>query len=144
MNALGLRSWCLHLLVIPALCGALIFSGCNILNEGDPQTAHVVIGGADGHPILLVTTTDFDVVSSEGGEARELYVFSADTTAVASPFERQYSMGTRTRFYLVASSDSISAAPVTVKVFLDGELRYSRSTHFGADRLEFLFVARSD
>lgn len=143
MNASCLKSAYPLLVGSLALCGAVTISSCNILSDGDPQTARVVIEGAEGHPIRLVTTTDFDVISSEGGDARELFVFSADTTSVASPFDHQYSMDARTRFYLIVSSDSTSVAPVTVKVFLDGDLRYTRSTRFEGEELEFLFVARS-
>jgi len=129
-------------LLLALACGALPIWGCDILGSGDPESARVVIDGAAGHTIRLVTTTDFDVVSSSDGEDREVYVLSADTADVASPYDRSFTLGPRTRFYVVLTSETTPAEIVTVRVFIDGDERYNRSTLFGEEVLEFLYVAR--
>lgn len=129
-------------LLLALACGALPIWGCDILSSGDPERARVTIDGAPGHTVRLVTTTDFDVVSSTDGEQRDVYVLSADTADVASPYDRSFGLGPRTRFYVLITSETIPAQTVTVRVFLDGDRRYSRSTLFGEEVLEFLYVAR--
>lgn len=115
---------------------------CGILDEDAPDTARLVIEGPAGHPLRLVTTSDFDVVASPGGDSPEVSVISADTAAVTAPFDRSYSLGPRTRIYVIVGSDSTAASPVRVRTFIDGEIRFDRSSRFvdGAE-LEFVFAA---
>ena len=119
-----------------------LLPACGILDEGTPKTARVVITGPAGHPLRLVTTSDFDAVSSADGDSREVTVFSADTAAVSVPFDRTYGLGPRTRIYVVVGSDSTAAAAVRVQVFIDNEIRFERSTRF-ADREDLVFVFAS-
>jgi hypothetical protein len=129
-------------LVAFLLTGTWLFGGCGILDEGDPTSARVVIEGGEGHPIQLVTTHYFLITTDQDGENREIYVTSADTSAVTSPFDRKYDLGPRKRFYATVSSAEIAPTPVSVKVYVDGDLRFNRSTFFGEEVLEFVFSVR--
>jgi hypothetical protein len=131
------------LLAVLLPCGVLTAPGCGILDQGEPERARVVAEGANGHPLQVVTTSDFDVVSDERGESREVFIFSADTADVTTPFDREYPLGSRTRIYVTFLSDSTASTPVTLRVFLDGDLRYDRSTRFEGEGLEFLYAASS-
>jgi len=120
----------------------LALPACGIFDDGPPETARVVIDGPTGHPVSVVTSSDFDAVTSADGDSREISVFSADTTAASVPFDRSYDLGPRTRIYLIVGSDSTSALPVRVRVSIDGEPRYDRSTYFaGGAELEFVFAS---
>lgn len=124
--------------------GILVSGACNIFTDDEPQHARVEIEGAAGHPLEVVTSSDFDVVADQGGENRETVVFAADTAEVTSPFARVYGLGSRKRFHLVVSSDSIVSAAdaVTVRVYIDGDRRYARTTYFDDEDIEFTYAFR--
>jgi len=127
--------------LIPFLV-VLVLPACGIFDKGPPETARVLIDGPAGHPVSVVTSSDFDAVTSADGDSREISVFSADTAAASVPFDRSYDLGPRTRIYLVVGSDSTAALPVRVRVSIDGEMRYDRSTHFtSGEELEFVFAS---
>ena len=127
--------------LLPLTVVALL-PACGILDEGAPETARVLIAGPAGHPLRLVTSSDFDAVSSADGDSREVTVFSADTAAASVPFDRTYGLGPRTRIYVIVGSDSTAAASVRVQVFIDTEIRFDRSTRF-ADGEDLVFVFAS-
>lgn len=122
--------------------GLWMTSGCGILDEGDPETVRVAISGADGHPIELVTTSDFDVIAGQSGDDREVVLYSADTMAVTSPFSQRYELGPRMRFYAIVTSDQAPTEEVLVKIWVEDDLRYNRETVFGDEVLEFLYTFR--
>ncbi len=125
-------------IALVAACPLLI--GCSELFEpSEPEAARVVIEGASGHALELITTSDFDVVRSMDGETREIYVFSADTADVVSPVDRTYRLVPRTRFYMIVSSEMVPDEPVTVRVYIDHEERYRRVTSFGDEVVEFVY-----
>jgi hypothetical protein len=129
---------------LPTLLGLLIvaaFHGCDILGEGAPESARLVMEGSTGHPLQLVTTSDFDVVTRPDGDTRDVTVFSADTTRVAPPFDRRYSLGPRTRIFVLVSSETPSPAPIRVRIYIDDKLRLDRSTRFEGETVEFVFAA---
>jgi len=128
--------------ILLSLLVLLALPACGILDKGPPETAQVVIDGPSGHPISVVTSSDFDAVTSADGDSREISVFSADTSAAALPFDHFYDLGPRTRIYVVVRSDSTATSPVRVRVSIDGDLRYDRSTRFaGGAELEFVFAS---
>lgn len=124
------------------LTGTWLLWGCGILDEGDPEKAQVVIEGGDGHPIQLVTTDDFVITLNQDGENREVFVYSADTTAITSPFDQTYDLGPKKRFYATFSSAQIAPEPISVKVYVGGDLRFDRSTIFEEEVLKFVFSLR--
>lgn len=116
--------------------------GCGVFDPEDPETARVVIEGAVGHAIQLVTTNDFDITTSNDGEDQDIHIHSADTSAVTSPFDQGYGLGSRIRFYVSASSADTPTELVTVKIYIDDDLRYNRVTAFGEEVLEFAYSLR--
>lgn len=124
------------------LAGSWLVLGCGILDEGDPTSARVVIEGEDGHPIQLVTTHDFLITVDQDGENREIFINSADTSAITSPFEKRYDLGPSKRFYATFSSAQVAPSPVSVRVYVGGDLRLDRLTVFDEEVLEFLFSVR--
>lgn len=130
------------LLVSLLLAGAWIVAGCGILDEGEPERVRVRIDGAEGHPIQLVITDDFDVLLSEEGENRDVFLYSADTSSVTAPFDRSFDLGPNRRFYSTFSSDQVASELVSVKVWVEDDLRYDRQTVFQDEVLEFLYTLR--
>lgn len=139
---MNLPAWTRGRIPLALLPLVVLLPACGILDEGVPETARVVLAGPAGHPLRLVTSSNFDAVTSADGDSREVTVFSADTTAVTVPYERTYGLGPRTRIYVVVGSDSTAAAAVRVQVFIDNEIRFERSTRF-ADREDLVFVFAS-
>ena len=124
------------------LAGSWLVLGCGILDEGDPTSARVVIGGEEGHPIQLVTTHDFLLTVDQDGENREIFLNSADTSTVTAPFEKRYDLGPNKRFYATFSSAQVAPSPVSVRVYVGGSLRFNRGTIFDEEVLEFVFSVR--
>ncbi len=124
------------------LAGAIFFSGCGILESDDPTSARLIVGGAAGHPVQLVISTDYDSVIDPETEERSIVLNTSDTTTVSAPFDQRYDMGSRQRFYAKLFSDEIPSTPVGVQIFIDGSLRYDRQTTFDDEFLEFIFSVR--
>lgn len=128
-------------LTVALACLAIL--ACGILDEGAPETARIVISGPT-HPVRLVTSSDFDAVTRADGDGRDVTVFSADTAAVSVPFDQRYGLGARGRIFVLVGSDTTAVSPVTLQVYIDGELRFQRSTRFaGGDVMEFVFTSTS-
>lgn len=128
-------------LPLALLLGVWTIWGCGLLDKGPSENARVLIEGAEGHPIQLVTSNDFDVVISEGGEDRETQLNAADTALVTVPFDMVYSLGPRTRFYVDASSYEIAPGLVRMRVFIDEDLRYDATTTFDEESLTFTYTS---
>jgi hypothetical protein len=116
--------------------------GCDILDEGTPETARVTLEGGGDREIEIVTSNDFSITSEDDGETREVYLYSADTTSVTPSFNQKYSLGSEVRFYIAASTDEPLDQAVTMKVFIDGEQRYNVTSTLGDQELEFLYSFR--
>jgi hypothetical protein len=116
--------------------------GCDILDEGTPENARVILEGGSGEEVEMVTSNDFQIVTSDDGENREVSFFSADTTFVTPSFNQKYSLGSGVRFYIEVSSDEPLAQPVTLRVLIDGERRYNAASTLGDQEMEFLYTFR--
>lgn len=125
--------------------GAILVSlsllvGCGILDEGNPEKIRVVMNGADGSSVQLITSDDFTVFLDEDGETRSVQINSADTTAVTSPFKRTYPLGSDLRFYLRVESEQLLTEPLTVRAFIDDEERFTGTSFLGDDFIEFTYT----
>lgn len=128
---------------IGALLLPLLYTlGCGILDEGDPENARVVMEGAQGISVQLVTTNDFVVYLDEQEGSRSVDVLSADTAMVSLPFRKTYSLGQERRFFMRVLSEDPLPEPMTVKVFIDEDLRFNRTSLLGDDRVEFTYTLR--
>jgi len=118
-------------------------TGCAILDEGDPPTkARVTVEGGGGGSIFLVTSNDFSVTSEDGGETRDIFFYSQDTLSITPSFDQQFPLGSTRRIFIQASTEVALEQPVTMRVFLGGEERYSASSTLGEIQLEFLYTYR--
>ncbi len=126
----------------PAFLFALSLTGCGILSEDDPSNARVIVEGPEGESFYLVTTNDFDITANSDGTDRDVYLYTADTSLVSPPFNQKYSLGSGIRFYLKAFADEPLAGPITVKILIDGDQRYSASSALEEPNVEFLYTYR--
>jgi hypothetical protein len=140
-----------HVLIHPGRslsnAGAILFSlpllvGCGILDEGNPEKIRVVMNGADGTSVQLITTNDFLVLRDQDGDTRSVDINSADTTAVTPPFRGTYSLRSEARFYMKVESEQPLPEPLTVKAFVDDEERFNRTSLLGTEYLEFTYTIR--
>lgn len=127
--------------------GATLFSflllvGCGIFDEGNPEKIRVVMEGAEGTSVQLITTNDFIVLLEQDGESRSVDINTADTAAVTSPFRRAYRLGSELRFYMKVESEEPLPEPLTVKAFVDDEERFNRTSLLGGENLEFVYTIR--
>ena len=126
-----------------ALATTLGLTACGIFDEGDPPTkARVTVEGGGGASIHLVTSNDFSVTSDDGGETRDIFFYSQDTISITPPYDEQLPLGSAQRIFVRASTEETLDQPVTMRVFLSGEERYSASSTLGDIRLEFLYTYR--
>lgn len=129
--------------LIPFLILVLVpLWACDIINEGVPETAKVVLKGGAGESFHLVTTTDFAVTVGEDEENKDIYLYSADTVVVSAPYTKSYSLGSGVRFYLKAFSAEGLSEPVLVKVLIDGDQRYKAASTLLELELEFIYTFR--
>lgn len=128
--------------ILPALLVALLLTGCDIFDEGQPSNARVIIQGPAGEAFSLVTSNDFAVVAGDDGEDRDVFIYSGDTAQVSAPFNQSYSLGSGVRFYLKAFSPSALSSPITVRVEIGGERRYNTTSNLDGLELEFFYTFR--
>jgi hypothetical protein len=129
-------------LLLPlAILTLISFQGCGIFDEGEPDTARVVITGP-AEDFQLVTTNDFDVLGGGAEEVNTVYLNSADTATVTAPYNQRFSLGSRKRFYLMAFSAEGLSQPVNVKVFVGDEERSNSTSTLEDLSLEFIFTVR--
>lgn len=124
------------------LLSLLPLLGCDIFDEGNPEKVRVVMSGAEGSSVRLITSADFTVLLDEDGESRSLEINSADTTAVTSPFRRTYPLGSELRFYMKVESEQPLTEPLTVRAFVDDDERFFRTSLLGDDFIEFTYTFR--
>jgi hypothetical protein len=122
---------------------ALSLSACNIFDEGDPEKVRIVVTGAEGESFQLVTTTDFDIVTDQDLEDREIYIYTADTSTVTSPYSGRYPLDSRLRFFMKAFNDEALSEAVTVRIYVDSDVRYASSSRLEEGlELEFVYTYR--
>jgi hypothetical protein len=122
---------------------ASAFSNCGILDEGGtPNSARVFIEGGSGLALALVTSNDFTIVSDDGGQTRDVYLNTQDSTTVSPPFDNRYSLGPAKRFYLRVGAEESLAQAVRVRVLVGGEKRFDGTSDLGDSDLEFVYSAR--
>lgn len=71
-------------LTIWALLGLLspiLLCGCGIVDTDEPTQARLVLGGAAGHPLILISSDDFDILLDVDGQTRIVEIASADTVS---------------------------------------------------------------
>lgn len=129
-------------LVLTVLAGAAAFSGCGILDSEEPTSARLILGGAAGHPLQLIISDNFEILVDPETDERTIELVGADTLAISAPFDQRYDLGTRKRFYARLSSESVPATPVSMKVFVGGDVQYNRQTDFSDEFLEFIYTVR--
>ena len=126
-----------------ALATTLGLTACGIFDEGDPPTkARVTVEGGSGASIQFVTSNDFSVTSNDGGETREIFFYSQDTISITLPYDEQLLLGSARRIFVQASTEEALDQPVTMRVYLSGEERYSATSTLGDIELEFLYTYR--
>lgn len=116
--------------------------GCGILDEGEPDSARIVISGAEGEPFQLVTSNDFLVVAGEEGGMGDVLLNSADTATVSSPFSERHLLGPNRRFYALVSSEGGLSEPITMRVLVGGEERFNSTSTLNGVELEFVYTLR--
>lgn len=118
-------------------------SSCGILDEGGtPSSARVVIEGGSGQTLALVTSNDFSIVSDDGGQTRDVYLNTQDSTTVSPPLDQRYSLGPGVRFYVRVGAEEALAQAVRVRVLVGGEKRFDSTSDLGESDLEFVYSAR--
>ncbi|MBO6577151.1 MAG: hypothetical protein JJ896_14710 [Rhodothermales bacterium] len=109
-------------------------SGCNLLGSDGPAEVRILIDGADGQQLRLVTTTNFlaqrqPVFSDEGIYLQDttlVRVLDADTIVVNTPYDELYDIAIAQRFLarvLIGSPRS----GLRVRAWVDGENRLDRA-----------------
>jgi hypothetical protein len=122
---------------------ALVATGCGILDEGGtPEQARVILEGGEGQGYQLVVSNDFAIVSSDDGETRDIFFYSADTSSVSGSLNQRYSLGSGVRIYVKAYTEEALGQPVTMRVLIDGEQRFNGTSTLGGEDLEFLYSFR--
>lgn len=125
-----------------ALLAVVVVGACGIFHDDAPDSARVLVEGAAGHPIELITSSDFDAVTRPDGDGREITVFAADTTTTRTPLDVRFGLGPRTRIYVIVRSDSTAVSPVRVRIYVDEDLRFDSATRFAdGEYAEFVFAS---
>ena len=136
------HSFNLPLLAFTAILGVVALLGCSILDSEEPTQARLVLGGGAGHPLQLVISDNFEILVDPETEERTIALVDADTLATSAPFDQRYDLGSLKRFYAKLSSESIATVPVSMKVFVGGDVQYNRQTDFDGEFLEFIYTVR--
>jgi hypothetical protein len=124
------------------LVSAVSLSACGILDSEEPTAARLVLGGNSELPVQLVISSDFDILVDPETDERTVFLVTADTSTISAPFDQRYDLGSRKRIYLSLSSETVPTTPVSMKVFVGGDVQYDRQTDFDDEFLEFIYTVR--
>ncbi|MFO8172671.1 MAG: hypothetical protein ACQET1_01005 [Gemmatimonadota bacterium] len=116
--------------------------GCDIFDEGTPESARVIIEGGGGQQFSLVTSNNFMVVVDENGENREIILNEADTVSTSAPFNQRYSLGSGIRFYVETFRPGGLPEPINVKILVGGDQRFNSTSTLEDLSLEFVYTFR--
>lgn len=132
-----------------ALILVLAASAC--LGPPDRERARAEVGGPDGVPVQVVTSTEFvqgPVSGRTGGTRTE--IISADSADRSLPVTVRQELTETSRFYIrVAMTDSTAEVagtgpiPVQVRLFIDGEQQSAVSGDLREQPLETSFTSVS-
>jgi hypothetical protein len=128
-------------LLVASLAAAVGLTGCNILNEGDPEIARVVLEAGSAN-VRLVVSNDFNALEISESGIGEIVVISSDTVAVSGTFEQRYTLGQRLRFYARAEAPDTVPVIASMEVYIDDDLRFSQTRQLdgGENAMEFVYV----
>lgn len=115
--------------------------GCGGLLSNDPPeriTSDITSSAVDS--VLIVTSTAF-VLTTDGGDE----LLDSDTATVALPYHLETDITETRRFLIeVFPGDSVGAdtteVPVTLRVQVDGEVRFDRESDVSETPLEFRYL----
>jgi len=122
--------------IIGLMLAATMLAGCGILGgKGGPEEVRLLLEGAAGEEVLLVTSTNFiaqpDVIRDELGfplrDTTLVLVFTADTMIIRLPFEQRYNIRTTQRFFTRAFRLTSPDVELHMQGWVDGESRFNRS-----------------
>lgn len=122
----------------------LAVAACGLTDSSiDPDNIEVVLEGASGTQVVVVTSQAFTVGGSdESGVSVQL--ISADTTQVGLRYDRRVSLAPSYMFYVEALPVDPDAAPASLqmRVLVDGDERYVKSGTVGRDEFAYAYVYR--
>ena len=129
-------------LVLCAYVLGLAVSACNFLAEGDPENANLILRATQpGDQVVLIVSSDFDVDAVAGQGQSNVFLRNADTLLVTPPFEQEFSLGQRLRFFASVSPPDSTAQVIDLRVLIDGDQRFSRSRIVEQSMpMEFLYL----
>ncbi len=117
--------------------------GCDWFEDPSPDFVRVMID-SDAESLMLITSTRFLTTTNERGELG-VDVFSSDTTHVSFPFDHSWNIQEDRRFLLLGFPSDSSGATVRVRILLDGDTDFDRTTTILIDdpvRYIYLFNQR--
>lgn len=128
--------------LVPALLP--ILGGCNILSDGPPDQAQVIVDASPQEPLLLIVSTDFMVGTDSAGQTHSV-VASADSTFVSGPYDHTYTLsGSAGQILVHLQNDGANTETVRLRILFDGKPEYDKSRQLATgDYLEYAYRSLS-
>lgn len=127
----------------PALFAyALALIGCNGLGQPEREEARARVTTDRAATVRIVTSTDFEVISFNGGPDGQAQVelTASDTVMQQPPWEATFDIRARGRFYIQVTATDTGSITGMLEVFIDGERRANLTTDLQRHDLVNLFV----
>lgn len=125
LHALG------YLAISTTVCALLmVMPGCDaLIDDPAPSTARIVLSGADGEQVRLVTSKRFNPIVEQGlgGTRVTVSVLDADTSIVTLPYEERFDIRIERRFFAEIIRLEVPDEEVVMQGFINGRNRYDRS-----------------
>ena len=128
--------------LIPALLPML--GGCNILSDGPPDQAQVIVDATPQEPLLLIVSTDFMLGTDSAGQPHSV-IANADSTFISGPYDHTYTLsGSAGQILVHLQNDGANTESVRMRILFDGKPEYDKSRQLvTGDYLEYVYRSLS-
>ena len=110
----------------------LLVPACTLLDPevGVPDRARVFLSGSSAAQLEVIISTDFVRAAAEGGSS-EVSLTRADTfyTDLSTTHDQVYQVAPKNRFFVRVSNPDTALAIVTLKIWMDGDLKYEHEEY---------------
>lgn len=122
-------------------CG-LGLQGCDGLGQPERERARARVTADAATTVEIVTSTQFNVISLDGGPdgGPQVDLLASDSVVEAPPWDETFDISDTRRFYIRVSAVDTASVTGRLEVFIDGELRANLTTDLQEKPLVNLFL----